>query len=99
MQSRSRNKLKWKHFISSAFTKEDVEEFKRFLSDYSDRIPRLMGKRIDDIEAKLRQAGQPIGALDVMIAAHALTANLTLVTHNTRHFERIAGLKLEDLTQ
>lgn len=48
------------------------------------------------INAKLRIAGQPIGDLDVMIAAHALAENLILVTHNTKHFERIEGLKMQD---
>ena len=40
--------------------------------------------------------GTPIGDMDTLIAAHALAENLILVTHNTRHFERIPGLKLED---
>ena len=44
----------------------------------------------------LRAQGTPIGDMDTLIAAHALAENLILVTHNTRHFERIAGLKLED---
>ena len=43
-----------------------------------------------------RRASTPIGELDTQIAAHALAEGLTLVTHNTRHFERIGGLKLED---
>ena len=34
--------------------------------------------------------------MDTLIAAHAIVASLTLVTHNSRHFERITGLKLED---
>ena len=49
-----------------------------------------------DIKAKLQRKGTPIGELDTQIGAHALAEGLTLVTHNTRHFERIAGLKLED---
>lgn len=44
----------------------------------------------------LMNKGQPIGIMDVQIAAHALAENLILVTHNTRHFERIPGLTLED---
>ena len=43
-----------------------------------------------------RRAGTPIGELDTQIAAHALAEGLTLVTHNTRHFERVSRLKLED---
>ena len=48
------------------------------------------------IKAQLQRQGTPIGDLDTQIGAHALAEGLTLVTHNTRHFERIAGLKLED---
>ena len=44
----------------------------------------------------LKTQGTPIGDMDTLIAAHALAENLILVTHNTRHFERIPGLKLED---
>lgn len=40
--------------------------------------------------------GTPIGDMDTLIAAHALAEKLILVTHNTRHFEKIPGLKLED---
>jgi tRNA(fMet)-specific endonuclease VapC len=40
--------------------------------------------------------GQLIGPYDTMIAAIALANNLTLVTHNTSEFSRIANLVLED---
>ena len=40
--------------------------------------------------------GTPIGSYDLQIAAIALANNLILVTHNTREFERVEGLKLED---
>ena len=49
-----------------------------------------------EIAAHLQQTGLTIGAMDTMIAAHALAENLILVTHNTRHFERVPGLTLED---
>ncbi len=41
-------------------------------------------------------AGTPIGPYDTQIAAIALAANLTLVTHNVSEFSRIAGLRIED---
>ena len=44
----------------------------------------------------LKQAGTPIGELDLLIAAHAQVNALTLVSNNTREFERIEGLKLEN---
>ena len=47
----------------------------------------------------LKQAGTSIGELDLLIAAHAKAKDLTLVTNNTREFERIDGLKLENWVQ
>ena len=44
----------------------------------------------------LKMAGTPIGANDLWIACHALAENATLVTNNTREFQRIAGLRLEN---
>ena len=48
------------------------------------------------LKASLRRNGTPVGDFDTQIAAHALAENLILVTHNTRPFERIPGLKLAD---
>lgn len=47
------------------------------------------------IRTTLEQQGQPIGGMDMQIGSHALSQGIVLVTNNTRHFERIAGLKLE----
>jgi len=55
--------------------------------------------RYGEIRAQLRQQGAPCSEMDTMIAAHALADELTLVTHNTRHFEQIDGLVLEDWTE
>jgi tRNA(fMet)-specific endonuclease VapC len=46
--------------------------------------------------AELTARGRPIGHLDAMIAAHALTLDITLVTNNVKHFGRIAGLQIEN---
>lgn len=48
------------------------------------------------VRATLESKGTPIGPLDLMIAAHALTARLTLITGNLREFRRVAGLRCED---
>lgn len=45
---------------------------------------------------RLKDAGTPIGANDLWIACHALAENATMVTHNTREFQRVEGLSLED---
>ncbi len=52
--------------------------------------------RFGKVAAALMSKGTPIGALDTMIAAHALQLDLTLVTHNTKHFKRVRGLKIAD---
>ncbi len=48
------------------------------------------------IDGLLKSRGASIGPLDTQIAAIALVHNLTLVTHNTRHFSRIPNLAMED---
>ncbi|MCM1316053.1 MAG: type II toxin-antitoxin system VapC family toxin [Ruminococcus sp.] len=48
------------------------------------------------IRADLKKKGTPIGNMDMLIAAHAKSENLIVVTHNTREFERVEGLQLED---
>ncbi len=49
-----------------------------------------------DIRHTLRSSGTIIGANDMLIAAHARSLDITLVTHNTREFSRVQNLKLED---
>lgn len=48
------------------------------------------------IRTDLHRKGTPIGPNDLWIAAHAMAHQLTLVTHNTREFARVRGLKLEN---
>ena len=52
--------------------------------------------RFGKVATVLVSKGTPIGALDAMIAAHALQLGLTLVTHNLKHFRRVRGLELVD---
>ncbi|MCI0184662.1 type II toxin-antitoxin system tRNA(fMet)-specific endonuclease VapC [Sulfoacidibacillus ferrooxidans] len=52
-----------------------------------------------NVRAELERRGQTIGPLDTMIAAHALSLDVPLVTNNTREFERVKGLRVEDWTK
>ena len=45
---------------------------------------------------RLELAGTPIGVMDTLIASHALSLGLTVVTNNTREFSRVPGLPVED---
>lgn len=49
-----------------------------------------------NIRAGLEKIGTPIGVNDLHISAHARSEGLTLVTNNTREFERVPGLVLEN---
>ncbi len=49
-----------------------------------------------DLRADLERRGTPIGALDTMIAAHALSQQALLVTNNTREFANVPGLQLDN---
>jgi len=53
-------------------------------------------KKAAKIRNNLQKLGTPIGAYDIQIAAIALSLNMTLLTNNTREFERVKGLKLEN---
>ena len=48
------------------------------------------------LRAEQAKAGKPIGPYDQMIAGHARSAGLILVTNNLKEFERVAGLRLEN---
>ena len=48
------------------------------------------------LRSELERQGKQIGALDTMIAAHALSQQATLVTNNTSEFARIPGLRLDN---
>ncbi len=52
--------------------------------------------RFGSVASALAGRGTPIGEFDTLIAAHALELQLTLVTNNTKHFRRVAGLETEN---
>lgn len=54
---------------------------------------RAAADRFGPVAASLAGQGTPIGEFDTLIAAHALAVHLTLVTNNTKHFGRVAGLR------
>lgn len=75
----------------------DEEALQAFLQycpvlDYTAEAAAEYGK----IRADLKQRGTMIGANDLLIAAHARSLGLILVTNNTREFSRVQGLKLEN---
>jgi len=69
-----------------------VEQFLTplMIADFDADAAQLYGRIRADLESK----GTPIGPLDTLIAAHALSLNVTLVTNNTKEFLRVPGLKV-----
>ncbi len=72
-----------------------------FIDHFLIRLPNLVwtsnaADRYGDIKALHKRQGTPIGEIDTQIAAHALAEGLILVTHNTKHFDKVPGLELED---
>jgi tRNA(fMet)-specific endonuclease VapC len=47
------------------------------------------------IWSELERSGKPIGNMDLLIASHAVSQGMTLVTNNIRHFSSVPGLKVE----
>lgn len=60
--------------------------------EFNDEAAWLYGK----IRTELCNTGQDVGAMDTLIAAHALSQNLILVSNNLKHFQRIPKLKIEN---
>ena len=81
---------------ASQKAKENLEKLYRFVE-----IVRVVpfdfecAKIFGTIKSKLRKLGKPTGEMDALIAATAMVNKATLITTNKRHFENIAGLKIE----
>ena len=73
----------------------DAEALRLFLEavdvvPLDDAACRVFGEE----RARLREEGNPIGDMDILIGATAISCNLTLLTNNRRHFERMQGLNI-----
>ena len=48
------------------------------------------------VRTELEAKGEPIGAMDMMIAAHSKSIDAVLVTNNQKHFRKVQGLEIEN---
>jgi len=76
----------------SAYVEKVIELFPIYNFDTS--IARIYA----ELWSELSQKGIQIGAHNLIIGSTALSLGFSVVTYNVRHFERIEGLKIEDLT-
>ena len=85
----------WFGVYKSSYPKQNSLALTEFLSsintvNFNDEAAINYGQ----IRAHLEKKGKIIGAMDMLIGAHALAMNLTLVTNNIREFKRIPDLKV-----
>ena len=73
-----------------------VKEFEEAINIID--IDRKYLENYAQIKAKLRAEGKILDDFDILIAAIAIVNNCVLVTNNTKHFERIDGLTIENWT-
>lgn len=62
-------------------------------------VDEATSMRAAELSADLRRDGREIGLIDTFLAATAMTHGFIMITRNTRHFERIAGLNVENWFQ
>lgn len=84
----------------SAYPDKNTVALMQFLS-IMDVLPfdDMAAAEYGGICATLQRQGTPIGTMDMLIAAHAKTEGLVLVTNNVREFERVLGLEIENWTE
>lgn len=82
---------KSQHPVRARRAVERIADLLRVLP-FDEGAAKIHGK----VRSHLERLGTPIGALDTLIGAHALSARATLVTNNVREFERIPGLRVEN---
>jgi tRNA(fMet)-specific endonuclease VapC len=82
------------HPSKGAEIRRDIDDFRRRLRviPWSEQAAKHYART----RAGLRNAGTPIGNMDLLIAAHALAEGAILVTNNLREFRRVDGLAVED---
>ena len=87
--------------VYGAYKSQQVEANVARIRQLSDLIPvqaldAAAATHYGELRAGLEKSGSLIGAYDLLIAAHALALQLTLVTNNLREFRRVPGLRLEN---
>lgn len=82
------------HSSSRKINKEIVDDFVKHLSILS--WGEIAAEHYGNIRVTLQSKGKIIGAMDLLIAAHARSQKMVLVTNNDKHFKRVPKLKVEN---
>jgi tRNA(fMet)-specific endonuclease VapC len=88
----------WYGVAKSSQKEGNTNRLEIFLSGPLNLLPfdEEDAKAAGKVRAEIEAAGRPIGAYDLLIAGQALRHKMTLVTANTKEFQRVPGLAFED---
>lgn len=84
---------------NSSRTADNKQRIREFLAPPGPEILSLTQSAAEyfgESKAELRRRGQPVGDMDLLIAGIAREHDLTIVTNNVQHFQRISDLKVEN---
>lgn len=96
ISSISVSELHYGAFKSKKIT-QNIKRLEEFLYPFSIlSYDEIASKEYGKIRSQLEKKGKVIGPLDMLIATHAISKNLTLITNNTKEFDRIERLKAEN---
>ena len=83
--------------MKSARPKQNRESLKEFVAPLDvASFDNAASEAYGEIRVALEKSGRPIGAMDLLIAAHALSLDARLVTNNERQFKRVRSLRVEN---
>ena len=93
--------ISYGELIFGAMKSKSVEKNLETVNDIKSIFPIIdincdIMKTFGEIKAYIQKIGKPVDDMDLLISATAISKGMTLVTHNTKHFENIPNLKLED---
>lgn len=88
----------WFGVAKSALKEQNAERVRRLLLYTVDPVPfeEMDAEVAGTVRMQLRRKGTPIGSYDVLVAAHAISRNATLVTADKTEFSRVDGLNWID---
>jgi predicted nucleic acid-binding protein len=81
--------------------RKNSNKIKNMVDNFAQRFKmvdfdEVCSKLYAEIRTNLEKSGTPLGHMDILIASTAISIDATLVTHNTKHFSKIKGIKVED---
>lgn len=91
----------WGELIRGAEKSQQVAHNLAVIEGFAARLEildfdRSAAQHFGEIRANLEKRGTPIGGYDVMIAGHARSSGLILVTNNEAEFNRVEGLRVQN---